>query len=140
MPILWNDALNTGLRNIDLQHRELVDTINALEALLALPHALDEARFVLDSLCQYVSLHFGYEELLMEQGDFPQDFRRAHIQQHRGFAAEIDARIARLHELHDKHALLQLPELHEFLKTWLLQHIGRTDQELARIIVAAPCD
>lgn len=127
MPLIWKDTFTTGIRQIDLQHQELIDLINALE--MAHAHgqrqaALDE---VLPSLNAYALFHFTTEEAMMP--------RRAgahaehHRHQHRVFTDRIEA----LRQIPAEH--VDLTELIAYLKQWMIEHIMKTDRELAQLII-----
>ena len=65
MRLIWTPELVTGVRQIDLQHQELIDLINELDA--AHESGLDDLALadVLSRLTSYVLFHFGTEEGLM---------------------------------------------------------------------------
>lgn len=130
MPILWNDTLATGHRQIDLQHQELIELTNALEAAVVAgrpSEALDE---VMPKLNAYVLFHFGTEEAML--GATPPDQAAAHRQQHREFRARITTLQA------EPHTDQRVNELVEYLKRWLVEHIMKTDRELARHLANLP--
>ena len=65
MRITWSTNLETGIRSIDLQHEELINMLNELDA--AYSTGCDQAVLedVLQRLGAYVVFHFGTEESLM---------------------------------------------------------------------------
>lgn len=130
MRITWTAEMATGAHQIDLQHQELITLINELEDAHAAGReaaALDEA---LPKLTAYVLFHFGTEESLMKRSGIASDHFALHKQQHGDFAARIAALRAR------PDAAAALPALLDYLKSWLMEHIMRSDRELVAILGA----
>jgi len=127
MPLHWNDTLATGVRQIDLQHQELIEILNELEAAHAAGHAAEALDEVLPRLEAYVLFHFATEEGLAAAHD--PDHVAAHRREHAGFAARVaELRAGPL-------AAADLPALIDYLKRWLVEHIMKTDRALgARIL------
>lgn len=126
MPIQWSDTLATGLRQIDLQHQELIDLINTLEAeheAGSRQNAIDE---VLPKLNAYILFHFGTEEALMAVTD------GKHAELHRIQHRDFTSRIAQLSQLPPDS--IDLPGLISYLNHWLIEHIMKTDRDLARLV------
>jgi len=80
--LVWDNRLKTGFDVIDMQHRELVNKINKLIAVLEKGEdvegvTLDEI-FVF--LAEYVDVHFRTEEMYMDQTNYPEtaEHKRAH--------------------------------------------------------------
>lgn len=128
MPIVWNDTLATGLRQIDLQHQELIALINALEAACDTGHTHEALTEALPQLNAYVLFHFGTEEMLFKQA--PSEHAERHRRQHAEFTDRVSAMQSVAHQAVD------LPALINYLKRWLIEHIMKTDRELARQILA----
>lgn len=151
MPLTWTPELNTGIRIIDLQHRELIDMINELEQLL--PQLLEQQREhgvaaksahastppvhsplpvhpLLLRLQQYVLFHFAHEEGLMLRQHIATPHSDAHLAQHAQFAEQIATAISAL----DSDQSPPLSDLLAFLQDWLVQHIMGTDKALAALM------
>ena len=62
----WGPALQIGYGDIDVQHKRLVDLINALDDGVRSGHSRDVLADVLTELARYTQLHFAFEEKLME--------------------------------------------------------------------------
>lgn len=128
MRLTWTAEMATGVRQIDMQHQELIALINDLENAHAAGReaaALDEA---LPRLAAYVLFHFGTEESLMKNSGIASAHFALHKQQHKSFAARIDTLRSR------PDAATELPGLIDYLKTWLVEHIMRSDRELVAIL------
>ena len=127
MNIPWLAEYDTQIKLIDEQHRILVGMINAIESAdaAALNHLVLQ-------LADYASLHFDTEEILMHQYGFPGE--AAHCIEHQTFSGQV----ARLIEEKKAGIALDKANLFAFLQVWLLNHIARSDQELARHLLATP--
>lgn len=128
MPIVWSSSYNTGVRSIDLQHQELIEMINALDAIRGRPIDQQALGFLMNQLGQYVVFHFGHEEALMEQIFVPPQFKEEHLKAHAAFTAQVQAQSSRLLS---NGGVGALDSLVEYLNAWLLNHIKQTDMELA---------
>ena len=118
--ITWTPALDTGITEIDDQHRELVRLINALHAAVRSGDPSAPWEQTHEQLVDYVSIHFRDEEQRMAQASYP--FLHEHHQQHGAFAIKL-VRMAR-----QEGGVASADGLLAFLKTWLIDHIQGTDQ------------
>lgn len=134
MPIEWTAALETGLRQIDLQHQELVELINEAADAHAEERDQEMLERILPKLSAYVLFHFGTEESLLAGPGILANHASAHRRAHR----EFTARIQQLRQASDAGDPNALPELVGYLQQWLVDHILVTDKELGRQILAAP--
>ncbi len=120
----WDPRFETGLEEMDRQHRSLVGLINSLGSVLLSdsfsPDGLDR---VLEQLEEFADTHFACEESLMAKLDDRSglDFRSA---SHSDFLARIGE--ARLNS--GERPLQAAASLLSFLLRWLLLHISDTDR------------
>jgi len=134
-PILWNDAMLTGVEEIDRQHRVLVSTLN--EIIESLPHGANEetAERVTRDLLGYTLYHFETEQGLMESHGYLEAFgfdAQSHLTQHRAFTERVEA----MRERVNRGEPLDVPSLLRFLRQWLVGHIMNTDRRLGDFILA----
>lgn len=120
MPELkWSRLFETGTKEIDDQHRRIVDYINRVGAL---PSGLSTARLqeTLDDVIDYTLYHFAFEECLLE--DAGDSHLEAHKRVHARFAADLQT-------LRSRFAAGELEggELREILMRWLFDHIRGID-------------
>lgn len=134
MTIAWTAELETGLRQIDLQHQELVDLINEAALAHEQGRAKEMLEQILPKLSGYVIFHFSTEETLLASAGVTGAHATAHRQMHR----EFTDRIKQLKQASAEGNANALPELVEYLQSWLVNHIMVTDKELARLILAVP--
>lgn len=125
--------MDTGIRQIDMQHQELVSLINEMERAQAggrSSMALDD---ILPSLTTYALLHFGDEELLLAQVAEGTAYAEHHLKEHRSFVDEIQRLIAHRASQSDSDLVTVLTL---YLADWLVLHISGTDRVLARVLLS----
>lgn len=128
MVMVWSSSLATGVREIDLQHQELIAIINDLE--LAGRGGKQEivVNDILPRLKAYVMFHFTTEESMMKNASIPY----GHFSEHEAGHQEFSNRIKLLSSSEDISA--SLDDFLDYLKTWLTHHIMKTDMELAALL------
>ncbi len=116
--VSWRDAFNTGIGQVDKDHRHLFSLINLLE--------VNTVNQVLDELLSYVAEHFQHEEELMRLSGYPD--MADHIRQHEQLTNSV-AKIVST-------TVTWTPELIEQFRTfglkWLVGHILNTDAKFGR--------
>ena len=128
----WNDNFNTGLAEVDQQHRQLVSILNDLAMHVAF-HPEDHAELnrILEALLDYTRYHFRTEEAIWHQ-HLPDDEEEArHLLGHRNFIETISqARLSSENDGTDKGA----QELLAYLTSWLASHILEHDRKMALLV------
>ncbi len=125
--VVWSPQLEIGVPEVDAQHKQLCEYLNALHA------AMREGRQarvgeLLELLRNYAHTHFRTEEALFT----PIEEYRAkdkHLAQHREFEAKIDS-IARA----SGDSTTASFDILSFLKNWLLNHIKVTDKAITPFV------
>jgi hemerythrin-like metal-binding protein len=130
MPITWNSSLETGHRQIDLQHQELIELINEAEAGQAAGRDPEVLQDVMPRLMAYVLFHFATEDGLMTQSGVNTAHATAHRQAHQEFADRVSAMKSSI----DAGESGLLAPLVIYLQNWLVEHIMKTDRELANAL------
>ena len=126
MPFLsWRKEYAVGVAQIDAEHRGLFDLINAYHDIHARANSSREAAKILNRLVAYAEEHFQHEEKLMSDGGYPP--LDAHRQQHSEFVASIFA----INERLAVDTARANAEILPFVKNWLVEHIIRSDMEIA---------
>lgn len=116
----WIPDLNTGIEEIDVQHRRIVDYINRLYELRESPDRKAVAD-VIEETIDYTVSHFAFEEGMIEQAGYM--FSGPHKRVHDLFVqrvAEIKSRFELGEDVVD--------ELHGMLSRWLFNHIRNEDR------------
>lgn len=120
--ITWNDALSVKVPEFDEQHKKLVAMLNELHDGMLKREAASVLGKVFGSLVDYTATHFAAEEARMKKANYP------------GLAAhkaEHDALTQKALDLKGRFesgtAAVTIETL-EFLRTWLCNHIMKTDK------------
>jgi hemerythrin len=121
--IQWKDRYNINFREIDAQHRGLLDLINELGDLMdGGSHPKDVARIFL-ALGDYAQTHFSSEERYMQAANYPK------LAQHRQEHVTFVNRVKELSRDYNPGDIRQVEETSAFLRDWYLGHITKIDQE-----------
>ena len=124
--ISWETQYELGIKSIDDQHKELVNIINKMAALLIEAKQgvdiYDEVVAVIGDLKKYTIYHFKYEENLFDQYSY--EYKDTH-------KAEHDKLVNDIEELDlssfDEDQIKHTNDLLKFLITWLYKHISGSD-------------
>ena len=140
----WKSNLETGILEVDTQHKHLINLINTLkeEILVQLSYDnYDKIMEILGELKDYTVEHFKGEEQMMKDhmGTIKSDgnlavfweFFRNHKKEHSSF-------VDKMNQITDKDIDSQQDEisvsLTEFLMSWLVNHIMKVDRELPKYL------
>ena len=127
--VIWSDMYNTGITQIDEQHKELVTLINVL--FQACLHGKADAAFkeAMGKMVEYVNFHFSQELMLLERISYP--MYSEHKQQHDVLVLEILDAVKEF-----KEGKKYTPNnFVRTLKEWVLSHIAIADQIYATFIM-----
>ncbi|NGZ07251.1 MAG: bacteriohemerythrin [Magnetococcales bacterium] len=118
---VWTENLNTGMKDIDDDHKKLMHMINQIHKLLKESAGKDAIGKIITELADYTHFHFGREEKLFELHRYPEI--GPHKEKHVKLLNEV-AELAKRFEDGDFAAPMDLLNL---AKHWLINHIIRTD-------------
>ncbi|PHQ27295.1 diguanylate phosphodiesterase [Marinobacter guineae] len=127
----WNRNFETGLEDIDEQHRVLVNILNRLAWHFASSNSERDGLHLLDELLAYASYHFKYEEGAWAESLGKSEMARNHHDSHQMFFARIQ--MFRQSKAPEEDVLA---ELFDFLTRWLAFHILESDRRMALTIKA----
>ena len=120
----WSNLFSVGVREIDAQHRVLIELLNRLaEAASRGGEAGLEAE-ALARLSEYIEQHFAMEERLMREHGYAE--APAHLEAHRRLTEQVQQMASQ----HQKGQGPSLEDLALFLRQWLVTHILQTDRLL----------
>jgi hemerythrin len=130
----WSKVFETGIDQVDDQHRALVDIINRLGSHVAQADtlAVGELDAVLADAGAYAKYHFTEEEALMSATGLEPSYIDDHRALHADFLQELTLLQQALRCTPDGGA----DSLLRFLTSWLAFHILGTDQGMARQFAA----
>ncbi|HUI45914.1 MAG TPA: hemerythrin family protein [Nitrospirota bacterium] len=130
MSFKWNDELNTGISNIDIQHKQLFTRFNALLQACNTAQEKDAVGNYLNFLHEYIIFHFEAEEREMINHKYPRCDE--HKAEHETFKKQIN----QLYEGYTTHGV----NMQVFVMTirtsgeWLVNHILKTDKVMAEYL------
>ena len=130
MPLLlWGPMLEVGVKEIDAQHRKLVDLANELSDAQIAGKAKDALGKTLAELVRYTVSHFATEERLMDQHKYPATAE--HKQLHKDLVKTVSDFKAKF----DKGDAALSQDVMNFLRDWLTKHIMNTDKTFAKDLI-----
>ncbi|MDR0870947.1 MAG: hemerythrin family protein [Planctomycetaceae bacterium] len=127
MAFAWTLALETGHPMIDAQHKELIKAVNDLLAACIQGNAADKVNSTVDFLLSYTKKHFGEEEQLQQQTNYP-DIAH-HKVLHAEFVKYVADLSAKLKEQGPSPILIN--NIIRGVGEWLVNHIQKEDVKVA---------
>jgi len=118
----WTPNMSVGVKEIDEQHKKLINIINRLFRALKEGMAYMELASIIGDLTDYTKVHFRYEEKYFKLFKYPD--AEKHIAEHQQFIEQVGLFTA---ELQEKKISLSF-DVMDFLKNWLLNHILKSDK------------
>ncbi len=129
----WGTNFETGIQEVDDQHRKLVELINTLGTQLAENDmANGHVENLLQELVNYAQYHFEEEKGLMVRYGLDKRHCYQHLSEHKGFIADVSCMVQKPMEEDSGEG----KSLLEFLIHWLAYHILGRDKNMARQIAA----
>jgi len=121
--IKWEKKYETGIAEVDSQHRMLCDMINRLHDAMIDQKTEKVVDKILIELLNYTEYHFGLEESMLRKARYSQ--LNEHIQEHTEFIEKI---VHFTTEITKGRVLLSM-DIINFLKDWLIGHISGSDMD-----------
>jgi hemerythrin len=122
----WSDDMSVKVKEIDGQHRKLVEMVNSLNQAMLAKKGRDAQKATIDAMVEYAATHFKTEEKYMQQFRYPEfDAHRIEHEKFTEKALELKARA-------DRAGFILTLEIVDFLKGWLQNHIMGTDKHYAK--------
>lgn len=139
MPIFWRPQFRIGHDDIDSDHRYLVLLLNTVELVLRHPDDPHNVELALAELRHYAEHHFEREERIQIAYGYVHFDR--HKQEHRHLLADLDVLIQRIHATFEdadggvEGIKAQSGEITALLRKWLVDHVMKSDMQLAPLFV-----
>ncbi|HFC98467.1 MAG TPA: bacteriohemerythrin [Thermosulfurimonas dismutans] len=119
----FGPELETGIQEIDQQHRKLVNLVNRLYRAVKAGEGQQVLGEILQELVAYTDYHFKTEEYYFDRYQYPEG--EIHKEIHR----KLTAKVLDFKEKFEKGEATLSYDLLNFLKDWLVNHIGKTDRK-----------
>lgn len=118
---VWEERLNTTIREVDNDHKKLVDIINRLHLAMKNVEGKAAMSVILKELVEYTVFHFKREEDYFDKSNYPQS--SAHKKEHKKIVLKVGDFVERF----ESGNFAVVIDLMGFLKSWLQEHITKTD-------------
>ena len=126
--LIWKDSFDTGIAEIDRQHRRFLDYLNRCTE-YSLSHAREKVvPELIVKMREYALMHFEFEEALMRSAGY------AGYEQHEGQHAFFNARVAELEEAITGGVNEKAVSLAAFMRDWLISHILEEDKRYTPLL------
>jgi len=140
--VKWTPKMSVGEKNIDNQHKRLINELTELHSNLQQQSSLSKSRELIHFLDKHIPEHFTYEEAYMEKNKYPKS--KEHHYLHEGFINffekfKMDFNIS----LYSKPGIKEsisvkldklIKECEKFLNEWAKRHIMTADKAYADYI------
>jgi hemerythrin len=124
--LVWSNLFSVGVKDIDDQHKKLVELANKLNDEMAAGRGKDVLGRILTELISYTQYHFSFEEKLMATHSYTAS--AGHKEQHK----QLVTAVADLKKKYDSGESNLTNDVMVFLRDWLTKHILNTDKALGR--------
>lgn len=128
----WDPLMDTGIAEVDEDHRELVRRINELGQAMKQGEGRSKVAELLVFLRQYAEGHFAMEEKLMADAGYPG--LEEHRARHRQFRRDVGAQEDAFSKAPDERAVTL--DLHGWLMKWLSNHTLYEDDTFGQYLRA----
>ncbi len=128
MSIDWDESLNTGVEEMDADHRGLISLANSVQAAGQAGNQEDVLRLALE-FSSYCDDHFVMEEEFMRDIGYPQ--RMSHKSDHDQMLADLDKIIGHVHSNIEASTVMA-----DFIYRWTANHMQVFERQLAEFVCA----
>ena len=129
----WTSNFETGINEIDVQHKKLLEILNRLAAHLANLATISTLDEIFDELVSYTDYHFKTEEKIWDEYLKNDKWYEEHQKTHNSFIVDIlKLKENKEDESHEN----MIRNIVNFLSKWLAYHILDTDKLMAKTVLA----
>ena len=125
-PIAWKADYDTGIKEIDEQHRQLVNMLAELQDAVVADPESGEIGARLMAFVKYTKAHLHSEESLMRRISF--SGYKEHKAQHERLVSQFVLLLQKLKSGND----MTPADLVNFMRRWLIDHIVEEDAEIGK--------
>ena len=121
--LLWDESLESGIIEIDIQHRNLFNIFKVLDDAIENGKSSMVIKYIIDEIGRYGSYHIEAEEGILNKYNILSD---KHALEHIDFKETVEKFQEKYISTKDK---VLAKEIYEYLYTWATNHIMKTDKE-----------
>lgn len=121
--LTWNDSYSVKVKQLDEQHKKLIDLINQLYDAMKVGKGSEVIGPVLKSLITYTQTHFSTEEQLMKLHGYPD------YDTHKNEHNQLVAQVSEIKKGMDAGKMPLTQNIMNFLRDWLIKHIQGDDKK-----------
>ena len=129
--IIWTDDFLIGIRELDYEHRVLIDDINELHLELRERMDIEFMEDTLGSIHARIQAHFALEEHFMKEHEYP--YFAQHKAEH---DLLLDEYTARMIEFRRDERADDRDAMEAVLRGWIVDHIINSDKKMSQMIRA----
>ena len=133
MKLTWSEALASGDRAPDVQHKYLIEIINELAEAIETGQAAQSLRKILNLLQYYTEWHFGREEMCMDRRNCP--MAGANKAAHQCFLKIFQDFAAEYKQSGGSDDIAR--RMYATLTDWLVNHIQAVDASMVNTVDAS---
>lgn len=122
--IEWKDEYSVGVASVDLEHRELIELINDLHALIGENASTEEVVSMLGEIFAQISAHFALEEKYMRESRYPL------FQEHKADHEILLDELRDIMDLVEDDGSYDEQGLSQDLQRWFTEHFRTHDAKL----------
>ncbi len=127
----WERIYEVGIRQIDSEHKMIVQFINDLELSLNKGNSERATLLVLKNLTDYVKIHFKNEEKIMKELGFLE------LSRHKRLHKSLVKQVSNILKDYKNGNPWSAKELIGFLQHWLVYHILEEDKKIGSLLKKA---
>ncbi len=129
----WNENFDSGIAQIDEQHKKLVHLLNGLASGIVYKVDKLELNAIFSELSDYAAYHFQSEESVWSQFLEDDPWESQHKKSHHDFVSQVN----RLKDEDNSKPLEAVfKDVASFLTLWLTSHILESDKRMAKVVLA----
>jgi hemerythrin-like metal-binding protein len=121
--ISWKTEFSVGVVEFDNQHKILIDLINNLHDSMRAGVGKQALSGILSELVTYTKVHFANEEKFFKQYSYPE--QSLHMMEHE----KLTRQVIEFQKDYEEGKTSMTLDVMDFLRSWLLDHIGGVDKK-----------
>lgn len=121
--INWSEDFSVKVREIDAQHKTLVEMINQLHQSMLDNRGIEAQKTIIEKMVEYANVHFESEEKHMRRLAYPG------YQQHKTEHVHFAEKAFELQKRFNDTGFVLTLEILSFLRNWLQEHILVIDKQ-----------